>query len=312
MKIPLRMKNHLVAAIWMSLATIFSLQTVYGQQINLPRQSPKAGTYYQIGLTDIHINYSSPAVGGRTIWGDLVPYGEVWRAGANEATTMEFSSEMNIEGQTLPAGKYAFFIIPRPGDLAWTVIFNKQADQWGAFRYDEGFDAIRLDIKPTYNNGIQERLAYTIHEHESDKGYIKFAWEEVRLYVRFKVDVMGPAMENIITAIEDAPEAKKWIMYAQGADFLLGTDQNIRQALQWADMSTTRRSSAWNWWIKARLQAKSGDLSSAEASGQKTIDLGEAAGNDAFYQQTKPEIVSMVHTWRKQLGIEVDVTDEHE
>jgi hypothetical protein len=311
MKIPFSMKNQLARTLWLAISVICLAHTVAGQQIDLPRKSPKAGTYYQIGLTDMRIGFSSPAVGGRTIWGDVVPYGEVWRAGANEATTMEFSTEMNVEGQTLPAGKYAFFMIPRPGDLAWTVIFNKQADQWGAFRYDDEYDALRIDIKPTYNNGVQERLTYTIHDHEADKGYIKFAWDDVRLYIRFKVDVMGPAMENIITAIETAPEDKKWITYAQGANFLLENDQNIRQALQWADMSTTRRNSAWSWWIKAQLQAKSGDLTSAEASGQKAIDLGETAGNDVFYIRSKEEITSKVRKWRKDLGIDTEITDEH-
>jgi len=308
------MKKQLAHTLWLVFGLICLNQATTAQQIDLPRESPMAGTYYQVGLTDIRINYSSPAVRGRVIWGDLVPYGEVWRAGANEATTIEFSTEVNLEGQILAAGKYAFFVIPRPGDLAWTVIFNKQADQWGAFRYDESKDAIRVDIKPTYQNGLQERLVYTIHDHESDKGYIKLAWEEVRLYIRFKVDVMGPAMENILTAIENAPEDKKWIMYAQGADFILKSDQNLRQGLQWADMSTARRNSAWNWWIKAQLQAKSGDLTSAVASAQKTIELGEVAGNDTFFLKTRDEIGTKLTLWKKELGIddsEATIGDEH-
>lgn len=296
------MKNLLSCCTALTCALFSLLAPVQAQQINLPRESPKAGTSYQIGLTDIAVHYSSPAVKEREIWGDLVPYDQVWRAGANEATTIEFSTDVNMEGEELPAGKYAFFLIPREGDQ-WTAIFNKQHDQWGAFSYDENYDALRVDIKPTFNNGVQERLTYSIHDHDSDKGYIKFAWDEVRLYLRFKVDVLAAAMENIMTAIEEAPEDKKWVMYAQGANFLLETDQNHRQALQWADMSTSRRDSAWNWWIKAQLQAKGGDLTSAVASGEKAVQLGETAGTDGFYNRSKADIQAKIDSWKKELGI---------
>jgi hypothetical protein len=215
-----------------------------------------------------------------------------------------------MEGQNLPAGRYAFFLMPREGDQMWTAIFNKQTDQWGAFSYDEMHDAIRVDIKPTFNNGVQERLTYSIHDHDTDKGYIKFAWDDVRLYLRFKVDVLAAAMDNILTAIEDAPEDKKWIMYAQGANFLLETEQNIRQALQWADMSTSRRNSAWNWWVKAQLQAKSGDLTSAIKSGEKVIELGETAGTDGFYNRSKSDIADRLESWKQELGTEPEFTEK--
>src|SRR5688572_3927170 len=103
------------------------------QGITLPRVSPKASVSYTIGLTDVEIHYGSPAVKGRPVWGSLVPYDKIWRAGANEATTIEFSTDVNMEGQTLRAGKYALFIIP--GETDWTIIFNKKHDQWGAFGY---------------------------------------------------------------------------------------------------------------------------------------------------------------------------------
>ena len=286
------------------LVLILGVIPLTGQQIDLPRKSPKASVSYQVGLTDVRITYSSPAVNNRKIWGDLVPYGEIWRAGANEATTIEFTTDVNLEGQNLPAGRYAFFVIPRPADMAWTAVFNKEADQWGPFRYDESKDVLRVDVKPTFNNGVQERLVYSIHDHDTDKGYIKLAWEEVRLYLRFQVNVLQHSMDNILTAIDDAPEEKQWIIYAQGANYLLESDQNIRQGLQWADMSTARKSSSWNWWIKAQLQARSGDLTSAIASATKSIELGEAAGMDAYYDRTKEEMHASLAEWKKTLGVD--------
>ncbi len=310
MEIPVIMKNLLARPLWLVVMTVCIGQAAFAQEIELPRKSPKAGVYYQIGLTDVRINYGSPAVNDRVIWGDLVPYNQVWRAGANEATTIQFSTDVNLEGHNLPAGKYAFFIIPRDGDQPWTAIFNTVADQWGAFRYDSLHDALRVDVKPTFDNAIQERLTYSVHDHDTDKGYIKFAWEKARLYLRFQVDVLAAATNNILDAIDAAPEDKKWIMYAQGANFLLESDQNLRQALQWADMSTARKGSAWNWWVKAQLQAKSGDLTSAVASAQKAMELGEMAGNDGFYIRSKDEINDQLMSWKKTLGMPVEMTDD--
>ena len=123
-------------------------------QLNLPRKSPKSSISYTVGLTDITINYSSPGVNDREIWGALEPYNEIWRAGANEATTMEFSTDIMIENQKVPAGKYSFFIIPKAeGD--WTLIFNKVADQWGAYRYDEKQDALRVEVTPAAIDNVE-------------------------------------------------------------------------------------------------------------------------------------------------------------
>jgi hypothetical protein len=286
--------------------------TSTAQQIELPRKSPKASVSYQIGLTTVTIHYSSPAVAGRQVFGGLEPYDKVWRAGANEATTVEFSTDVNLEGEHLAAGKYAFFLIPREGDQTWTAIFNTRHDQWGAFSYDEKHDALRVEIKPSYGNPVQERLTYSIHDHDTDKGYIRFAWDDVRLYVRFKVDVLAVAMNNILTTLDETPEDKKWIVYAQGANFLLEVDQNLRQALQWADMSTSRRNSAWNWWVKAQLQAKMGDITSAIKSGEKVIELGEMVGTDGFYNRTKVEIHEKVQAWKREMGLSPEFTERQD
>lgn len=110
------------------------------------RVSPRASIEETIGLTDVTISYSRPGVKGRKIWGELVPYNKVWRAGANEATKITFSTDVKINGKRLPAGSYGFFIIPTTKD--WTIIFNKIADQWGAFTYNEAQDALRLSATP--------------------------------------------------------------------------------------------------------------------------------------------------------------------
>ncbi len=132
------------------------------------------------GSVNVIVNYSSPAVKGRKIWGDLVPYGEVWRTGANEATTMEFSRDVLISGQRLPAGKYAFFTIP--GEKSWTLIFNKEPNQWGSYNYKQEMDALRVDVKSKASKSFNERLSITI----SNKGKAAVAWENVEVHFTVK------------------------------------------------------------------------------------------------------------------------------
>ncbi len=146
------------------------------------RPSPPKEAIGQIGGIDIKIDYSSPAVKGRTIWGDLEPYGEVWRTGANEATTIEVSQDVTIEGQTLPAGRYALFTIPNKDK--WTVIFNTEADQWGDYNYDEEKDALRVEVVPSALEEQIERLEFMVRE-----GDVALRWD--LLEVAFKVGAAG-------------------------------------------------------------------------------------------------------------------------
>lgn len=146
------------------------------------RPSPPKEVSGQIAGVDIKIDYSSPAVKGRTIWGDLEPYGEVWRTGANEATTIELSQSVSIEGQTLAAGRYSLFTIPNKEK--WTVIFNKEADQWGDYNYDEEKDALRVEVVPTDLEEQIERLEFEVRESD-----VALRWD--LLEVAFKVDSAG-------------------------------------------------------------------------------------------------------------------------
>lgn len=155
------------------LAAFFSLSSC------AQKPSPAATATGKIGAANVTINYSSPAVKGRKIFGELEPYGKVWRAGANEATTFEIDKPVMVEGKALPAGKYGFFVIPTEGD--WTVIFNKVPNQWGAFKYDQAQDALRVNVKPKKSAALNERLAYVVN-----KNGIVLQWENVELPVAIK------------------------------------------------------------------------------------------------------------------------------
>ncbi len=143
------------------------------------RPSPPAEAKASVNGTSVTINYSQPAVKGRTIWGDLVPFDAVWRTGANEATWIEISEDVTIEGKMLEAGKYGLFTIP--GRDEWTIIFNKTWQQWGAYEYDSSKDALRVTVKPATVSDSSERMTFNI----DDNGTVDLLWDKLK--VSFKI-----------------------------------------------------------------------------------------------------------------------------
>jgi hypothetical protein len=144
--------------------------------LDLPRDSQHAKVIQRVGITDITINYHRPLVKGRKVWGGLVPYGQVWRAGANENTTIEFSDPVTVEGKTLAKGIYGLHMIPTEND--WTVIFSKVATAWGSFTYKESEDALRVNVKPRPAD-MKEALAYEIDNVTPNAAVVTLRWEKV-------------------------------------------------------------------------------------------------------------------------------------
>ena len=139
--------------------------------------SPPASASAKLGTTDVTIKYSSPSVKGRKIWSELVPYGQVWRTGANDATTITFSKDVTIEGQHLKAGTYSMFTIPTENE--WTIVFNKTAKQWGAFKYDQTQDALRVKATPAAAQTMNERLKIDITPKGKNTGVVMIMWENL-------------------------------------------------------------------------------------------------------------------------------------
>ncbi len=177
----MRLSAYLITTI---IITIFLSNTFAQQKEEKVRLSPKASISQTVGFTDVTISYSRPGVKGRKIWGDLVPYDKVWRAGANEATKITFSTDVTIEGKKLVKGSYGLFTIP--GKNEWTIIFNKVADQWGAFEYNEAEDALRINVKPGKSN-FTEWLRYEITRTSDSTAVVSLAWEKLK--VPFKIEV---------------------------------------------------------------------------------------------------------------------------
>ncbi|HET7711000.1 MAG TPA: DUF2911 domain-containing protein, partial [Thermoanaerobaculia bacterium] len=166
-------------------------------QVRFPRVSQKATVMQSVGLTDITISYSRPGVKGRTIWGDLVPYDKVWRSGANEATTINFSEDVWIDGKKLAKGTYSIHTVP--GKSQWQVILNSVADQWGSYSYDQSKDVVRFNVTPQKAQ-FTEWLTYEFPDVQSDKATIALRWENVS--VPFVVETK--TTEKVIASVKNA------------------------------------------------------------------------------------------------------------
>ena len=158
----------------------------FAQNDKKVRISPKAAIVQTVGFTEVRIDYNRPGVKGRVIWNGLVPYNKVWRAGANEATKFTFSTDVKINDKTLKAGSYSFFVIPTKE--SWTLIFNKVADQWGAFEYNEAEDALRFEITPE-DGSMQEWLAYTITKTSKYSAVVNLEWEKLKVPFTIEVSI---------------------------------------------------------------------------------------------------------------------------
>ena len=163
--------------------------------LRLPDVSPAATVGQTIGITDISITYHRPAVNNRKIFGGLVQYGALWRAGANENTTIWFSTPVKIEGQPLPAGKYALYMLPSASQ--WTVVFSKFAGDWGAYNYDPAEDALRVNVTPQSVSDSQERLAYTFDDITNNSANASLRWERTRIPFKIEVDVPATVRASI-------------------------------------------------------------------------------------------------------------------
>ena len=165
---------------------LFSLLACAGNEKDKEKKaSPYAKAETKIEKTEISINYSSPRKKDRKLWGELVPYGLVWRTGADEATVFETSEDILIEGEPLKKGKYSFFTIPNKDE--WTVIFNNEANQWGAFNYDESKDELRVKVKPVEVDNSVENMSFFLLETEKMAGEIRLAWGKLIVPVSFTI-----------------------------------------------------------------------------------------------------------------------------
>ncbi len=271
-------------------AFLFAIVTS-AQELNLPAKSPGASVSYTIGYTEVTINYSSPGVRGRDVFGGLLPYDEVWRAGANAATTIEFSTDVKVgkEGKELAAGKYALFVIPKEND-DWVVIFNTDTEQSGTGNYSEDKDAARVEVKARRSRG--ERLKYDIEDQGIDRGYFTMKWADTRLVVFIRTDALQEMVDDVNQAVEAAEtdEAKASILTG-AADVLIDLDnQRDKTAMSLVERAMELGESPRLYWVKAKIHAVAKEKQMAMDAAKKAMELGEADPDDNWYQFYKGSI----------------------
>src|SRR5436305_6190590 len=257
--------------------------------LKLPRVSQHMVATQTVGLTDITVDYSRPAVKGRAIWGGLVPYDQVWRTGANEATQISFSDDVTINGQPLPKGTYSLHTIP--GKDSWTIIFNKTAKQWGSFNYKQADDALRVTAKPEKST-FHELMSIDFPQVTNDTATVAIRWENISVPFTVGTNTTAKVMADANAAVAAAaPTDFQTPLRAASFAFDSG---NTEQATKWVDQSLKVKQTMSNLYLKARIQAKNGDKAGAIATGESALKL--AGEND---KELTGELKGSINDWKK-------------
>lgn len=242
-------------------------------KLEFPQASPSATVKERIGITDVEIEYSRPGVKGRKIFGGLVPFGEVWRTGANAATKIIFGTEVNFGGSQVPAGTYALFTIPESGE--WTVILNKAEGQWGSYAYDAKNDVVRVKVKPVALTEAVETMTLGLGDLRDDAATLNITWDKTRVPVKLQTNAVAVLVPQIEAAM--AGPGKK--PYFDAAMFYYAHDLDLKKAVGWMNEATKEQPEAfWIFYRKGLILAKSGDKPGALAAANQSLELATKAG----------------------------------
>ena len=254
----------------------------------LPAPSPLARVEQRVGLTDFVVEYSSPGVKGRKIWGELVPYDALWRTGANRATKLEVSGDFTFGGVRAPAGTYSLLSIP--GESEWTVILNSVADLPGTRGYDEAHDVARVKLQPT-SSPARERMTFIFSNTTDDATRLDLEWADLRLAIPIGVDTAPQVESEIDKAVENA-----WRPHFASARWLLDNDGDLDRALGYINTSEAIKATWWNTWVKAQILAKQGDKTAAVAAATKAQELGK---DDAIFTEFfAGQVAKSIASWQ--------------
>jgi len=279
------MKNIL----FLLLLICLSATLLLGQQPpqRLLRVSPYASVSQTIGISDITITYHRPGVKGREIWGKLVPFGQVWRAGANNATVLSFSDDVTINGTTLKAGKYSFFTIP--GEQEWTLIFNSTADQWGAYNYDSTKNVLMFTVKPEQSLH-EEWMSFSFSELGIASATVTLRWE--KLSVAFMISTNT---EENIKKTESGLTSQAATQAALLARYSFDNKSDYDRGMSAIDRAIALAPTFGNHALKAQMLAQQEKFADAVKSGEQAVEIGKKAGANTA------NVEKMVAEWKTKL-----------
>jgi hypothetical protein len=242
-------------------------------RLSFPAASPEGMVKQRVGFTDIEIVYSRPGAKGRKVFGGLVPFGEVWRTGANTATKVTFSTPVKIGGREIPAGSYALFSIP--GEKEWTVILNRVTGEWGAYSYSEASDVLRVRVEPQALAQPVETFTIDLGEIRTESAVLNLAWENTRVPVKLEVDVVGPVLSQIDAAMASGAKLEPGTYFA-AAMFHLDNGLDLNKARTWVEEATKgEKPPFYMLHGKARILARLGDKAGATLAARQSIAAAE-------------------------------------
>jgi hypothetical protein len=231
-----------------------------------PQESPAATVTQTVGLTEVQVKYHRPAVKGRTIWGGLVPYGEVWRAGANENTIVTLSTPVKVQGKTLAAGTYGLHMLPTQKE--WTIIFSKVSTAWGSFTYDAKEDALRVTVTPRAAAGMTERLLYRFDDPSETKATLVLAWDKLEVPVALEADTPAIVMTSMRGELRGLPNFF-WQGWNQAAQYWANHGGPLDEALRMSDRSIQINPTFANQMTRGLILEKQGKAADAKAARAK-------------------------------------------
>ena len=256
--------------------------------LETPQPSPRARVEQRVGVTDFSIEYSSPAVKKRKVWGDLVPHGKVWRAGANAATKLTASRDFSFGGTAVKAGAYSIFVTPAAKG-PWTVHLNSDPAV-AAPEHDPKKDVAKVSVAPAALAAPRERLIYLFNDTQDDRTSLELEWERVRIRVPITVDTKAH-----VTAAIDKATGEAWRPHAAAAGYLRDAGQ-LDRALAMIDKSIAIQPNWRNEWLRAQIQQKKGNKAEAVASANRAQELGK--GDKVFEQFGKPAMTKAMASWK--------------
>lgn len=262
----------------LTLALALSLGSFSYAQIQTPQPSPSASVSQVVGLAKVSVDYSRPSLKGRKMFGEQLPYGKVWRTGANQATKLTFSEDMLVNGQKVPAGSYGLFTIPNQNE--WTIILSKDANTFGSFTYKPENDVLRFAVKPTKLTTPAEAFTIEFTDFTSTKAMLALRWENVEV----KLPLENNPDEKIMAQIKEQtanPNAKSGVFFA-AADYYYQNNRDLKQAYQWANKVIENQKEYWTYYLRGKIAAKMGDCKAAKADATAGLELAKKAGDDAY------------------------------
>ena len=274
--------RFLLLPCWLLIAAICSAQST---QMNLPLQSQAAQVTQTIGITDITVKYHRPLVDGRKIWGGLVPYGQVWRAGANLNTTITFANDVTVEGKPLAAGTYGVHMIP--GENEWTIIFSNMHTAWGSFSYKESEDALRVTVKP-YSTDMHNALSYDFDQLKPDSAIVVMSWDKLAVPFKVSVDVNKVVEASLHNQLRGLSQYT-WDGWDDAATYLVDNKVDLDEALKYEDSSIQNEDRYENEMTKSRILAAMGQATEAQKAKDKALALADAQQLYGYARQLQRE-----------------------